>query len=298
MAHQQTLLSRNVRRFLVGRYGPSWRWRCALAPGDQPFAVRQDREIAQAADYVRRKAADPRQAELRYPEIAAADQLRDVEVVVELLQLLSLARIAADEIARRAKLPVRYVSLWQRLFFDLSAGDYARDWVSVHVLHPMMAIKPLLAVKMRLAFFGGPNVTNAILEAETGYSDDHATQLAALRIRYGLELEAALDEIFNASDDPERRFQVALKGWLAITDRLNGRHIQALQQGDQPHQAAPLGAEAAGAVQVCGEESKRTAGLSSVARGCSCCLNEPGTRRFAIYGRPTLVFRLLSTWTR
>jgi hypothetical protein len=268
MPDQQKTQSRDARRFLIGRHGPSWRWRCAQAPGDLPFAYRRDREIADAADYLRRKGEDPRQAERRYPEIAGADHLRQVESVVELLQLLSLARIATFQIARRAKLPLRYVSRWQRLFFDLSAGEYASDWVSVHVLHPMMAINPLLAVKMRLAFAGGPIVINAILEAETGYNDDQAAQLAALRIRYGLELEAALDEISDSRDNPDQRFQLALNAWLSITDRLNRVHAPAPQQGDQPPAATdnrPVGAAAADARQVCGDEKKPTADVPSAA---------------------------------
>lgn len=218
MRYTGKIPSEDLRLHWMGCYGPSWRWRRAQTYGRARFDRSTDRDIADAVHYLRLEKRNPRRAEEVYPDIAAADQLQRVEAVVELLQLLSLARVEAQQIAQRANLPPPYVVRWQRLFFDLPASAKATDWVSVHVLQPMMGLNPLCAVKMRLAYFGGQTVLDEILKAETAYSGDPAKQLAAIRLRYGLEMEAALDEIAENRDKPDECFRLALQGWLAMRE--------------------------------------------------------------------------------
>ena len=56
----------------------------------------------------------------------------------------------------------------EKLFFDVRPALNASDWIMIHVISPEIEVgSPDFAAKLKVAYFGGPNVARAVLEAGT-----------------------------------------------------------------------------------------------------------------------------------
>jgi hypothetical protein len=200
----------------VGLYGPAWRFRAAQAIGSGgPFDLKLERETARQATYWRLRQRHPQKAAREYPLNHAAMEIERQEQLRQRAQLLSLAGVPANEIDERLGMPPGQIQAWQNIFFDLQTAE-ATDWLQCHVILPTMEVNPLLAVKMRLARYGGRVVLDDIFAAEAKYSDDEVTQLSWIRNRFLLQMEAALDFSDLVRDGAAKVFEIAVRNALKI----------------------------------------------------------------------------------
>lgn len=164
--------------------GPYWRQDAAQALSPRR-ALRSDVDplVLQLYEYQQEQAQAPPPTTTRYPAIEAAVLVnRADDVVVESLQLLSLAGATSQQIAARTGLEELVINTWQSLFFDIGDWREASDWL-FHVVERARWTNPRRSSRMRFAITAGLVGLDALLAAETKLPADEAGQLEQRRLR-------------------------------------------------------------------------------------------------------------------
>ena len=128
------------------------------------------------------------------PIVDAAVRLWDNEAISEQLQVLTIADCPRDEIASRLHLDERVIAVAEQLFFDVRWSLKASGWTSCHVIVPMIRAGTVdLASKLKLAYFGGPVIARAILEARVRVPGEEAARLFGREVLLQLKAQEALE---------------------------------------------------------------------------------------------------------
>ena len=185
--------------------GADWRWQMAAeaAQSDNPLASRKLEHVAaRVVEYLRlarRGEAGVRQAAKRFPDIAAAEQLRDQPQEWECLKLLVISNCDTAEIAQRLQIDQVVVVAAEAIFFDARPMLDSWDLIHVHVLAAETALgNHESAARMRLAYFGGPFAARALIEGREDLPTQHADRLHAssllLHAKFAQAIEMRLSE--------------------------------------------------------------------------------------------------------
>lgn len=151
--------------------GPSWRWKLAarLADlGSRRLACIADRIVKQAVLFISLLLGDDDAtlAAESFPEIAAAKSLWDNPETRQRFIILTLGDCPRDLIAERLGVTLEIVECLELLFFDVRDCRHAKDWINAHVIRAeSMSGAYDVAIKYRMAFYGGPVIAQAILDA-------------------------------------------------------------------------------------------------------------------------------------
>jgi hypothetical protein len=180
--------------------GPAWRSQRAeqlASSRESARATRYDALTQEAVAYLRRRRSGPdgqRRADEQYPSLSAAYDAWADEATAESLRLLVLARCSQEEIADRLQLDVETVSAVEGLFFDIRWALDASNWIICHVIIPEMKSEAWdVAAKMRLAYFGGPGMAQAILDARLRLPFEEAGRLFDRQVLLHVKLQEALE---------------------------------------------------------------------------------------------------------
>jgi hypothetical protein len=180
--------------------GPAWRSQRAeqlASSRESARATRYDALTQDAVAYLRRRRSGPDgqyRAVEQYPSLAAAYNVWGDEATAESLRLMVLARCSQQEIAERLQLDVETVSAVEGLFFDIRWALDAANWIICHVIIPEMKSEAWdVAAKMRLAYFGGPGMAKAILDARLRLPFEEAGRLFDREVLLHVKLQEALE---------------------------------------------------------------------------------------------------------
>ncbi|MBX7165136.1 MAG: hypothetical protein K1X74_02190 [Pirellulales bacterium] len=157
--------------------GPAWRWQRAsdlIHAGRNACRRRDDLLTLRAVDYVRawlRAGTARRQQTVirKFPEIHSARCLAESPREQRwMLEASLLAGLQDAEIARRLELSVDAVRGFAELFYDVRPGLEATDWVLEHAIFGRRNceryVDPVYEEALRLAYQGGPQVLEAVIE--------------------------------------------------------------------------------------------------------------------------------------
>lgn len=192
--------SSRMRKMARSLEGPACRWkqaeRLARMDGPLPRATSDDLTRRTAA-YLRICRSGPdgasRAAE-KYPDVAAAVRLWNNGAMAEQLRILVIANVSIKEIAARLQIDEQIVMTTEPLFFDVRWALDASGWVVGQVIIPEIRAGSLdLAAKLRLAFFGGPVMARAILDARVRAPFESADRLFDREVLLHLKLQEALE---------------------------------------------------------------------------------------------------------
>lgn len=179
--------------------GADWRRQMAVeaAQTNSLHASRKlDAVAACAAKYLRlRRRGDSgvQQATARFPEIEAAEALRDQPRVWKQLKLLVLADCTATEIAQRLQLDCRAVVAAEMLYFDVRPMLESPDWICCHVIAAETDRGDHdLAARMRIAYFAGRHAAIALLDAEEGLPTKQVDRLRDAALLLHAKFQQAL----------------------------------------------------------------------------------------------------------
>lgn len=90
------------------------------------------------------------------------------------------------------------------LFFDVRDKRAATSWMTCHVFMPAVKGGDMeLAAKMKVAFFGGPVMANAVLDAQDNLPFDEAQRLVDKEVLLHGKLQAALEFRLNETTAPQ-----------------------------------------------------------------------------------------------
>ena len=183
-----------------GMQGPAWRSQLAeqsVSSNESVSATRRDTLTQEAVAYLRRRRSGPdgqRRADEQYPSLSAAYDAWADEATAESLRLLVLARCSQEEIADRLQLDVETVSAVEGLFFDIRWALDVSNWIICHVIIPEMKSEAWdVVAKMRLAYFGGPGMAQAILDARLRLPFEEAGRLFDRQVLLHVKLQEALE---------------------------------------------------------------------------------------------------------
>jgi hypothetical protein len=180
--------------------GPAWRSKQAerLARKDGPLPRAESDDLTRrTAEYLRVCRSGPdgesRAAE-KYPDVAAAIRLWNNVAMAEQLRILVLANISIKEIAARLQIDEHIIMIAEQLFFDVRWALHASGWVVCQVIIPEIQAGAFdMAAKLRVAFFGGPVMARAILDARVRLPDNDADRLFDREVLLQLKLQEALE---------------------------------------------------------------------------------------------------------
>jgi hypothetical protein len=180
--------------------GPAWRSQLAeqlAASKESVGTTRHDTLTQDTVAYLRRRRSGPdgqRRADEQYPNLAAAYGLWGNDAVADRLRILVLANCSQKEIADRLQIDIGIVLVLEGLFFDIRSGLDSTDWIICRVIIPEMKSEAWdVAAKLRLAYFGGPVVARAILDARVRLPFDEAERLFDREVLLHLKLQEALE---------------------------------------------------------------------------------------------------------
>ena len=185
--------------------GPEWRLQLAQQAADRPRVPRElDAVAARAAKFLRlRRRGDSgvRQATERFPEIKAAEALRDQPRVWKTFKLLALADIAAAEIAQRLQLDCRAVVAAEMLYFDVRPLLDSPSLIIAHVINAEADRGDHdLAADMRVSYFAGPFAARALLEAREGLPTKQVDRMHAAALLLYAKFQQAVEMPLNEAD--------------------------------------------------------------------------------------------------
>jgi hypothetical protein len=180
--------------------GTNWRWKQAecLARACGPHTFGNSDELssrtAKYLDLCRGGDDGPSPASERFPEVATAIRLWNDPPTSEQLRILVIANCERDEIAARLQIDEQVVATIEGLFFDVRWALGGSDWIVCHVIIPEMRAGAFdLAAKLKLAFFGGPVMARAILDARVRAPFEEAGRLFDREVLLQLKLQEALE---------------------------------------------------------------------------------------------------------
>jgi hypothetical protein len=190
--------------------GPSWRWQLAHQMADSSFLWPgfSDDIVSEAKSFLQNCAGEHEQvhAPEQHERIAAAKLLWDDSNARQQIIILTLGGVAREQIAERLSVSCETITTIELLFFDVRDRLNATSWITHHVIIPEQQNGNFdLAIKFRSAFWRGPNVAAAILDAEERVSFDEVQRLADQELRLSMKAQQALDIPFE-SEQAKLRF--------------------------------------------------------------------------------------------
>lgn len=180
--------------------GPACRFKEAdrLAREGGPYAGRGvdglTRQTAEYLDIHRNGDEGPSRSIRKYPEISAAFCAWNNGATADQLRILAIANCPQEEIAARLQINEQIVATIEKLFFDVRWALDGSDWVVCHVIIPEIRARAFdLAAKLKLAFFGGPIMARAILDARVRLPFEESKRLFDREILLHLKMQEALE---------------------------------------------------------------------------------------------------------
>ncbi|MAF66325.1 MAG: hypothetical protein CMJ84_11800 [Planctomycetes bacterium] len=191
--------------------GPGFRWQLAdkhrtLSQKDK-FWTWLDKPTQQAIKYLRemrRESHGPDRAKDRFTVVTAAIELLQNEKALESLKLAILGDLPRVEISERTNIDQAVLETTELLFFDIRGKREATSWMTCHVFMPAMKGGDMdLAAKMKIAFFGGPVMARAMLDARDHLPIDDAKRLVDQEVLLHGKLQAALEFRLSEATAPQ-----------------------------------------------------------------------------------------------
>lgn len=180
--------------------GPACRFKEAdrLAREGGPYAGRGvdalTRQTAEYLDIYRNGDEGPSRSIRKYPEISAAFCAWNDGATADQLRILVVANCPQEEIAARLRIDEQIVATIEKLFFDVRWALDGSDWVVGHVIIPEIRAGAFdLAAKLKLAFFGGPIMARAILDARVRLPFEESDRLFDREILLHVKMQEALE---------------------------------------------------------------------------------------------------------
>lgn len=191
--------------------GPDFRWQLAdkhqtLSRTDELWTW-LDKPTQQAIRYLREMRRDSDgldQAKGRFPIVTAAIELLQNEKAIESLKLAILGDLPKAEISGRTNIDLAVLETTELLFFDIRGKREATSWMTCHVFMPATKGGDMdLAAKMKIAFYGGPVMTRAMLDARDHLPIDDAKRLVDQEVLLHGKLQAALEFRLSEATAPQ-----------------------------------------------------------------------------------------------
>lgn len=191
--------------------GPSFRWRLAdkfrtLSRSSELWTW-LDKPTRQAIKCLREMRSHEQgsgRAIEQFPVVTAAFELQRSEKALETLKLSILGNLPKDEISERMNIDQEVMETAELLFFDIRGKREATSWMTCHVFMPAVKGGDMdLAAKMKLAFFGGPVMASAVLDAQDNLPIDDAQRLVDQEVLLHGKLQAALEFRLNETTAPQ-----------------------------------------------------------------------------------------------
>ena len=180
--------------------GPACRLKEAerLASGGRPYGTRNadklTRLTAAYLDLFRGGDDGPSRALKKYPEVAAAFRAWNDSATADQLRILVIANCPPEEIAARLQIDEQIIVIIEQIFFDVRWALDASDWVVCRVIIPEIRAGVFdLAAKLKLAFFGGPIMARAILDARVRLPFEESKRLFDREILLHVKMQEALE---------------------------------------------------------------------------------------------------------
>ncbi len=179
--------------------GPSFRWKLAETYVAQRRKYRAwlDETTQQAADYlclVQKDSDGIVVAKAEFPMIAAACELMINRKTQEVFKLSVLGNLPGHDTCARLNVEPSVLDMAKALFFDLEGKREAISWITCRVIAPDQNEHGAdFGAKMRLAFFGGPVVTQAMLQANEDLPFTEAQRLGDQELLLHAKLQAATE---------------------------------------------------------------------------------------------------------
>jgi hypothetical protein len=112
----------------------------------------------------------------------------------EVFKLSILGGLPKPEICSRLNVDLPVADTAEALFFDIRDKRTATSWMACNVFNPVQEDGDIeLAVKMRVAFFGGAVLARTIIDARENLPLDDAERLADQQVLLYAKLQAALE---------------------------------------------------------------------------------------------------------
>ena len=184
--------------------GPAFRWNLAKSFAKSQRSARfvqADEHIQQASAYLRMFQEISRElADSKYPTIAAACRLTENKASFRTLRLSILGSLPRSEVAARLGVDQHITDAAEALFFDISGLSQASGWMNCHVFIPESRFgSKELAAKIKLAYYGGPVVTRALLDGQDKLPMEEAQQIIDQELQLHAKLQAALEFDLDAN---------------------------------------------------------------------------------------------------
>lgn len=175
-------LGRQMRRTM---YGVAWRHQLAVGRAQQDrvrMPAEFDAATRAAADFSRLSAqgeSGRAKAHQKYPEIALAEAAWGQPALRSAIQSLVIANVPAAEVCEQLNLQSPVLQAIEDLYFDVRPMLSATSWVVANVIAAEAdAGRDDVAAQLRFAFFCGPYVAKALIEARLSLPTESAQQLA------------------------------------------------------------------------------------------------------------------------
>ena len=188
--------------------GPGYRWKLAQHRAFEQRSIWEqhlDEPSKQAVAYLRiYEQVGEQRANQKYPATAAACNLFRNEQAFQTLKLSVLGNIPRVETAARLGTDQEVIEIAEALFFDIRDMREATSWMNSHVFMPEVKAGNInLAVKMKLAFYGGAVITRALFEGEENLPLDEAHRIVDQETLLYAKLQAALQMELDAASAGE-----------------------------------------------------------------------------------------------
>lgn len=168
--------------------GPSWRWQTALSLHEcqTPKVPRGiDATIKEALAFLRTRDESS--------HIARAFELWNHEPKQESLKLMALGGYSPTEIAQQLGAKPQVIERCLELFFDIEPLRHAKAWIRAHIIAPEESGGDFMrAVRYRLAYVGGREITRMLLVDQADLPFDRGDQLFNRGLRWELKIQEAL----------------------------------------------------------------------------------------------------------
>lgn len=250
MRTRRTFKSSEMKRSFMG---PACRFKEAdrIAREGGPYAGRGvdglTRQTARYLDVFRSGDGGPDRALKKYPEISAAFCAWNETSTADQLRILAIANCPREEIAARLQIDEPIVAIIEQLFFDVRWVLDASDWIVCRAIIPEIRAGAFdLAAKLKLAFFGGPVMARAILDARIRLPFEESKRLfdreILLHVKMQEALEAPLEEterielvkLYLQYDINRRRLDLDKKKFAYECEQAEYQE----RPEDQPHNSA------------------------------------------------------------
>jgi hypothetical protein len=178
--------------------GPDWRWQVAQRLVNEP----ENRKLHRLADLkVRETARKLRQATGKDPLLLQVLALATDLEATSVVKVLVLGLVERAEIAERLALSETIIESYEDLFFDVRPLHGASSWITAKVIRPLEQDQQDLAIRFAAAYWGGPVVATALLDAEDRVPLDEAQRLLDQETLVHIKLRRALAAPLKTAKD-------------------------------------------------------------------------------------------------